>query len=313
MRLSAAISGFLLFKEAAGLRPNTLTLYRYHLSLLAAWLGDDPTIEAITTEHLTAFLAYMRSDYQPRRTNGDDGPLASQSIYNIWTALKSFYKWLAATLDLPDAMADIPRPKARNVEQQPFTQEEVKRLLTAAAPRKRKRATTNVRYINELRDQAILLTLLDTGLRAGELAALVVGDLHLQSGRLDVRDGKGGKSRTVWLGAHARPLLWRYLQERREIDPAAPLFLSGDRPLSRSWLRKRLVRLGEVADVAHVYPHRFRHTFAIQYLRNGGDVFTLQALLGHSTLTMVQRYLKLAAADVAGAHRRASPVDNWLK
>lgn len=173
MYLSAAISGFLLFKEAAGLRPNTLTLYRYHLSLLAGWLGDDPAIEAITTEHLTAFLAYMRLDYQPRRTNGDDGPLASQSIYNIWTALKSFYKWLAATLDLPDAMADIPRPKARNVEQQPFTEEEVKRLFEVAAPRKRKRATSNVRYINELRDQAILLTLLDTGLRAGELAALV--------------------------------------------------------------------------------------------------------------------------------------------
>lgn len=313
MRLSTSISGFLLFKEAAGLRPNTLQLYRHCLQLLAAWLGDDPPIEAVTSERLAAFLAYLRTDYKPKRTNGSDAPLSSQSIYNVWTALKSFYKWTGATLELPDAMAVIPRPKAHNVEQEPFTQEEVKRLLTAATPRKRRRATTNKYYQNELRDQAIVLTLLDTGLRASELADLTVGNLHVQSGRIEIIDGKGGKNRTVWLGAHARPVLWRYLQERPAVDPAAPLFLSNNGRISRSWLRKRLVRLGEAADVPDVRPHRFRHTFAIQYLRNGGDVFTLQALLGHSTLAMVQKYLKLAAADVAGAHRRASPVDNWLK
>lgn len=85
------------------------------------------------------------------------------------------------------------------------------------------------------------------------------------------------------------------------------------RPLTASAVRKKLVALGARADVANSYPHRFRHTFAIQYLRNGGDVFTLQAILGHTTMTMVRRYLHLAASDVEQAHRRASPVDNWLR
>jgi integrase len=76
-------------------------------------------------------------------------------------------------------------------------------------------------------------------------------------------------------------------------------------------LGKLLKRIGERAGVEDVNPHRFRHTFAITYLRNDGDVFTLQASSGHSDMTMVKRYARIAQIDRATTHRKASPVDNW--
>jgi len=104
-----------------------------------------------------------------------------------------------------------------------------------------------------------------------------------------------------------------YLAERDALaETTSPVFVTstGNR-LDRRFLRTHLHRLGERADIHGVHPHRFRHTFAIEYLRNRGDVYTLQAMLGHTTLDMVKRYLLLAQADLETAHATASPIDNW--
>jgi integrase/recombinase XerD len=95
-------------------------------------------------------------------------------------------------------------------------------------------------------------------------------------------------------------------------DPQAPLFVTiRGRRINRDGLRQLISSLGEKANITKAYPHRFRHTFAITYLRSGGDVFTLQALLGHASLDIVQHYARIAQIDIEQAHRRASPVDNW--
>lgn len=315
MKFSEAIHGFLLFKQAAGLSHQTLIAYRSHLERVGDYLNDPP-LKAVTTADIARFLAWLRTDYQPRRLNGNTAPVSGQTLRNAWTALKSFYRWSTFNLGTANIMADglVPRPKAVNAERQPLTVDEVRRLLASIQPRQASRPKSGARYRRDLRDRAIVLLLLDTGLRSGELCAATVSDLHLKSGQLDVL-GKGAKHRRVLLGATTRAAVWQYLQERTDGgNPTAPLVANdnGGR-LSVSWLAKHLGALGDTAGIDDLHPHRLRYTFAIQYLRNGGDVFTLQALLGHSSLKMVRYYLRLAQSDIETAHRRASPVDNWLK
>jgi integrase/recombinase XerD len=129
------------------------------------------------------------------------------------------------------------------------------------------------------RDRAIVLTLLDTGLRATELCSLKIEDIDPKTGRVQVKHGlaggaKGKKGRVAFLGKTARRAVWRYLAEREDgEDPGAPLFLGKfERPMNKDVLRRLIKRLGERAGVSNCHPHRFRHTFAITYLRSGGDL-----------------------------------------
>jgi len=117
----------------------------------------------------------------------------------------------------------------------------------------------------------------------------------------------------VYLGKVARRALWRYLAEREDGEgPNAPLFaVTGDRKFKPDSLRLLIKRIAERAGVKNAYPHKFRHTFAITYLRSGGDIFTLQEMLGHGSLDMVRHYARVAQVDVEQAHRKASPADNW--
>jgi integrase/recombinase XerD len=173
------------------------------------------------------------------------------------------------------------------------------------------------KYVEEsrstgLRDRAILLTLLDTGVRASELCDLRIFDYDLKTGRLHVRKGKGDKSRYVWAGEATRKAIWRFLASRPDAKPEHPLFPTRtDQPLDRSNLLKMISACAKRAGVIAANVHKFRHTFAITFLRNGGTVLELQRLLGHERVDTLKIYVTLAESDLSAAQRRASPADNW--
>lgn len=163
------------------------------------------------------------------------------------------------------------------------------------------------------RDRAIILVLLDTGIWVSELCGISVKDIDLESGRILV-NGKGNKYRFVYLGKISKQAVWSYLVERfsSQTPPQEePVFMDRNQlhRITSQGILLLLKRLGRKARVNNVHPHKFRHTFAVEFLRNGGNVFKLQQLLGHTDLEMSRKYVELAQIDLESTARRTSPAD----
>ena len=295
--VSRVVEGFLLAKAAEGLSQNTLRDYEVHLRRLIE-RGNGACLHEISSTDINQFFHWLRFEFLiTRRGNQpiEPRPLSPKTVRNAWAALSSFWKWACVEFDIPSPFR-VPAPKAVTRAIEPLTKGEIWSLLAAT--------------VNK-RDRALVLTLLDSGARVSELCHANIGDLDLKTGQLWLTKTKNSRPRPTYVGTTARKSLWSYLAVR-DSDSDAPLFESRSRRMNRNSVRLVLTRLGKRAEVSQVHPHRLRHTFAICYLRNAGDVFTLQQLLGHSDLNMVRRYLHLAQSDLAEAHRRASPADKFF-
>jgi integrase/recombinase XerD len=155
--------------------------------------------------------------------------------------------------------------------------------------------------------------LLDTGCRATEVCGLLESDIDWAARSAKVF-GKGAKERAIFFSPGVAEAMRRYQTEERA-DTDRFFFLSGagddGAPLTTSGLLSVCKRLGAIAGVA-LHPHLFRHTFAISYLRAGGDVFSLQKRLGHTTLAMSEHYAKHLTDDLRRAHDEHSPDQLFL-
>lgn len=317
MLISKAIEGFVLSITADGYSPRTVGIYTWALERLKQFLGD-VEVESIKSNDLQRWFAHLQTTYQPKRVGGNTAPLAQGSLLNAWTSMRSFYNWCARELKTERPDHAVKKPIVPIVEVQPFSEDEVERMVRAcersAKAKTTRRNTYTMKRATAARDTALIMLMLDTGLRASEVCRLRVENISLPTGEVTIvphRTGRKAKSRHVYIGKITQRALWRYFAQR-QAQPNEYAFTNRNfRPMERYTLRTLLYRIAQRAKVENCHPHRFRHTFAIQFLRNGGNVFELQRLLGHSSLEMVRRYVALADSDAASAHRRASPVDRW--
>jgi integrase/recombinase XerD len=312
MKLKRAISGFILTKEAE-ISHQTIKLYSRYLDHLSQYLGD-PNIEEITETEVQSFFLFMKNDYIPARSRDDGSRLSGASLDNIWISIRSFFSWSIENNLLtvrPDR--NLKRPRFEKNEVEPFTQEQIQQILYACMwtteAKTTDRKSFRMKRPTADRDKAIVLTLLDTGVRLGELCRIQYKDLDLENGEIKIRSFSTGiksKPRSVFLGKAAKKALWIFISSHDAKPNSNELLFNLHMRSVQSIFR----HLSERVDF-NVHAHKFRHSFAIQFLRNSGDVFSLKRLLGHSNLTMVMHYLKLAESDDKEAHRNASPVDRW--
>lgn len=304
MKLSTAVEGYWLARKR-DFSQNTVNDYSLTFRRFVAFV-DDSDMATVTTDQIHGFLNHL-----------DDMGLSAKTQANAWTALSSLWTWAADALSVPHIVRGrVKRPKTRRVQPIPFTQAEV-RLLLASCDQMAPYTTNSGQRVQNprptaQRDRAIMMTMLDTGIRVSELTALIIRDYTAATGELRIRHGKGDKSRSVFLGQAARQAVWLYLSTRLYPVDIAPLFISREgTPLDRIAVLRMVKRAGERVGVAGAHPHKFRHTFAITFLRNGGNPLELQGILGHEKMDTVMLYVNYAASDLEAAQRRASPADGW--
>ncbi|MFA4987573.1 MAG: tyrosine-type recombinase/integrase, partial [Candidatus Brocadiia bacterium] len=252
-------------------------------------------MEEVTPGHIRAHLSQLKAR-----------ALSSETVHRSYGGLRCFFRFLLREgLIRSNPMELVERPKRERHLIQPLRPEHVRALLEQA----------DTRTFLGLRNKVLMMLMLDSGLRLSEALHLKLADVDVAGGTVLVM-GKGRKERRVPFAKVTRHALEAYLVARRRIlVPSELLFVSrrGGELTSRH-IQILMKRYGEGAGIqgVRVSPHTLRHTCATQYIRNGGDPFSLQQILGHSTLEMVRNYVNLASRDVYDAHRRFSPMDGIL-
>lgn len=288
LQLHAVMDDFITAKRAERVSRKTIRIYTGELRAFHAYCDSN----AVTTlEHITpSILRDYLLDMETRGRNDGGRHLA-------YRVIKTLLIWCWDEYDLP-GQPPTRRVKVKQPRPLPITgvqPDTLTRLLDAC---------------NTARDRAILAVLYDTGVRRSELVALNVGDVDIIHGAMDVRRGKGGKSRPVFIERTARKYLRKYLNTRQTTNDD-PLFLS-ERcgRLTVDGLRQMVERVAFRAGVAVPSLHDFRRGSALQLLRHGADAVTVMRLLGHADLKTTLRYLAQSADDLHDVHRRASPLEN---
>lgn len=278
-------------RHSAGTRQNRAgILERFR------WFLGERKIATCDTTAVREFLLYVGgSPSWPGYKR--EAPVKDGTVQTYHRHLRAFFNWLVSEEILDQSpMKRVQEIVNRPDQPDPFTYDEVKRL---------REATKHSTY--QARDDAILHFLLDTGVRVSEMCGLMMDDLDIVGRRATVL-GKGNKTRAVYFGNRTARKLFAYAQQEGRLP--GQIFFAGEKGmLSRSGVQQLLERIAARAQVTKVHPHRFRHTFAVEFLRAGGDWRTLQELLGHTDIRMTQRYVKLVAADLEAGHRRCSPVE----
>jgi site-specific recombinase XerD len=312
--LKSLVKGYLLTHQTEGSSPNTVEYYQGILNRFLwyaekeGWADD---ARLLNEWHIREFLGYVgtAANRWAKEGNGSESSsrhASSRTIHHYYGALRAFFNWTVKEGFLTASPVDRVRvAKAKSKVIQPYSSEQIKKMLAVCDYDYQH----NAKFLGS-RNKAIVLILLDSGLRLSEITNIKLQDIDMESGWVKVI-GKGAKERVVRIGKVAQKALWRYLIYRGE-SPRQELWLSEEgRPLQASGIQSSVDRLKKRAGLNEEgCVHRFRHTFALSFLRADRNPFNLQYLLGHSSLEMVKHYTQtLGMEDALKAHENASPAD----
>jgi integrase/recombinase XerD len=257
--------------EVSGRSPATIDFYTKKLLPWACWLEDRQiySMNQINAEVVRNYLAYLQLTHNPG------------GVHGAYRSIRSFLRWYELETDARTGIHKVKlcSPKPERLE--PVPPEDIIRMLEVCG----------------VKEKAILLFLYDTGIRAREWSVLTRKQYNMITGEIVLTDTKNGEPRKVWLGAKARRAMRAYLLHRN--DNCQSLFSNRyGEPYKNGSIQHILAAICKRAGTHIWYPHAFRRSYALNCLRSGVDIFTLQLLMGHKDLQVLRRYLKQTEDDL---------------
>lgn len=300
MKISEAIVDFLIEQRVRG---NSAATYKYYEICLDSFktFMKDCELEDINLTKCKMYYLHLSG-----------GGKNSVSVQTYIRGLRAFLKYLYDNeLISVDICARFRLPKCTRSVIDVLSDEEIGRIY----------AVFSGNDFLSRRNRLIISLMLDSGLRRHEVVELTLGDVH-HDDRYLIVTGKGAKQRFVPFGETTAVILKEYLQEvfpeRTKIDFRTSLIVKvseiGEYSGITDVTLKQLFRALKIrTGIKRLKAHLLRHTFATRYLENGGNIYALQAILGHTSLEMVKRYLHLATNRIRVDFPKFSPLDNIKK
>ncbi|MBA4542064.1 tyrosine-type recombinase/integrase [Thermoactinomyces daqus] len=292
---NAALDAFIRDCRIRNLSEHTIRFYRNELNTLRQILekqGEDTNPQKITSRIIKENVILYMMDEGRKET----------SINARLRAARAFFNFLERErLIVINPMEDVALVRQKRSVIQTFTPQQIKALL----------AQPNQLTFTGLRDYTMLMLLFETGVRVKELVNIRVDDVKFDEGMIRIRDPKGTNERLVPFQSVMSKQLRKYMNVRGSLKTDYLFVTVDNTAISIRVFQERMKEYGRLARITNVRcsPHTARHTFAKLSVLNGCDVFTLQKILGHTSLEMTKRYVEMFATDVSKSHRKFSPVE----
>lgn len=275
---SKLLQAFLSSKRLEGCSEKTLSYYQSTIGMMISDLRI--SITEITTDDIRNYL----SDYQARRGS------SKVTIDNIRRIFSSFFSWLEdEEYILKSPVRRIHKVKFGRTVKDTFSDEDIEKLRDGC---------------DNMRNLAIIDTLISTGMRVGELVRLNRADIDFNE-RECVVFGKGGSERKVYFDARTKLHLKDYLDRRSDDNPA--LFVTLHKPAKRisiNGVETMLKSLERITGVEDIHPHKFRRTMATRAIDKGMPIEQVQKLLGHVRIDTTLHYAMVNQENVKNAHKK---------
>ena len=286
LTVKLAIDMYISDSKCRNLSPNTLDLMKYAFKSFGKSIDSEKNIIEINNISVRQYLFSVIENRSP------------STAARYWEILRTFFKWcINEEFIETNPMGTIRKPRKNPIIINPLSAQDVEKMINSIG-----------NDFVGIRNKLIISLLFDCGFRATELCSLNIEDIDLDNKTILIRHGKGNKPRLLPYGVFSSKLLMKYLVYRGDLASDSLIINAYGDPVDRHSIRQIIERISNKVGLK-VTPHQLRHSCAVAMLRNGSDAFTVQKLLGHSTLLMTRHYSQLADSDLILKHSLYSPAD----